>query len=353
MTTDDLLKQGIAALNAGQKAEARRLLMQVVQHDERNEMGWLWLSGAVDTDEDRCICLENVLTINPNNGTAQRGLEALRKNSPGLGSTSDAAFHKDEATLQPIGETKTGVKFQPTREEITTSEINEILQQAVAAIKSGEKERGKQLLIEVIERDENNEIAWLWMTRCATERGVKRECFERVLEINPGNELAQKGLRQLDTLGKDKPSLRTAAPRAKRPKKKRRPEKKFSRRTAKTSHERDVQISEGTKKCPYCAEIIKAEAVICRYCGRSLMAPRAEKPRQKPRSRTLSLFLIVCAIAICGCCAVTRWGTNLDTPAFTTRTPSLASITDSIRAEIESNLRSCCPGTGDDFARQV
>jgi hypothetical protein len=75
--TDDLLKQGIAALNAGRKAEARRFLMQAVRQDKHNEMAWLWLSGAVDTDKERRICLENVLAINPGNEIAKRGLASL------------------------------------------------------------------------------------------------------------------------------------------------------------------------------------------------------------------------------------------------------------------------------------
>jgi hypothetical protein len=102
----------------------------------------------------------------------------------------------------------------------------EILSQGIAAIKAGDKERGKQLLLQVLEINDSNEAAWMWLTVCITDPNLKRECYKRALEINSGNELARKGLHRLDTMGKVKPPSST-----KRPKKKGKPRKKSRSRT--------------------------------------------------------------------------------------------------------------------------
>ncbi len=80
---DALLQQGIAHAKAGRREQAREALIQVTELDERNESAWLWLSGVVDTDDDKAIALENVLAINPHNEWAKRGLRALGRPLPG------------------------------------------------------------------------------------------------------------------------------------------------------------------------------------------------------------------------------------------------------------------------------
>jgi tetratricopeptide (TPR) repeat protein len=81
--TTELLQQGIALARAGQREEARNILLKVVEQDERNESAWLWLSGLVDSDDDKAIALENVLTLNPNNEWAKRGLQLMGRPLPG------------------------------------------------------------------------------------------------------------------------------------------------------------------------------------------------------------------------------------------------------------------------------
>jgi tetratricopeptide (TPR) repeat protein len=76
---DELLREGIAAAKSGQRERAYDLLRRVVQQDEENVLAWLWLSGVVDSLEDREVCLENVLTLDPANDAARQGLAWVRK----------------------------------------------------------------------------------------------------------------------------------------------------------------------------------------------------------------------------------------------------------------------------------
>ena len=75
----ELLQNGITAAKAGQRDQARALLMQVVEQDEENVLGWMWLCGLVDDPAERQVCLENVLALEPDNQTARKGLALLQQ----------------------------------------------------------------------------------------------------------------------------------------------------------------------------------------------------------------------------------------------------------------------------------
>ena len=72
-----------------------------------------------------------------------------------------------------------------------------LLQQAIKAITSGDKQRGQQLLTDLLKTDPNHEQAWLWLTQTDISGQEKIKSLQHVLRINPKNEIARAGLRQL------------------------------------------------------------------------------------------------------------------------------------------------------------
>lgn len=70
---------------------ARTLLLEAARVNERDEDAWWWLHLVIDDHEEKVICLENVLTLNPDRHTAQAALDHL----------SEQNATPDEITVAP------------------------------------------------------------------------------------------------------------------------------------------------------------------------------------------------------------------------------------------------------------
>jgi thioredoxin-like negative regulator of GroEL len=72
-----LFKAGQEAARNGNKQQAHDLFRRAIEIDPYHEQVWLWLASVVVTDDDRRVCFENVLELNPANVTAQRQLQIM------------------------------------------------------------------------------------------------------------------------------------------------------------------------------------------------------------------------------------------------------------------------------------
>jgi Zn finger protein HypA/HybF involved in hydrogenase expression len=77
----DMLAQGITAVKQKKMDEAyfhlSRILKATNSHEEERLTAWFWLSAVADSGEEKRICLENVLVLNPGHPGARRGMAML------------------------------------------------------------------------------------------------------------------------------------------------------------------------------------------------------------------------------------------------------------------------------------
>jgi retron-type reverse transcriptase len=74
---------------------------------------------------------------------------------------------------------------------------HDLLPQAIKAITTGDKQRGRTLLLEILKTNQDHEQAWLWLTQTDISGQEKIKSLQHVLRLNPKNEIARAGLRQL------------------------------------------------------------------------------------------------------------------------------------------------------------
>lgn len=71
-----LMREGRLALDKGDRDLAHELWREAALLDPYNEQVWLALLDVLETLEDRRVCLQNILEINPLNTQARRMLRA-------------------------------------------------------------------------------------------------------------------------------------------------------------------------------------------------------------------------------------------------------------------------------------
>jgi hypothetical protein len=73
-----------------------------------------------------------------------------------------------------------------------------LLQQAVQLAQAGQKAEARQLLLQFLQTEPNNETAWLWLASVAADQTEYQRALNEVLRINPGNQRAQQLLAEFE-----------------------------------------------------------------------------------------------------------------------------------------------------------
>jgi hypothetical protein len=94
---------------------------------------------------------------------------------------------------------------------------DEIVMQAIAALKTGNKPKAREYLIAAIKQDLNNELAWSWLFTLVDTDEERIHCLKEVLRINPSNAKAQQALDKLEAKYSQPPSFEDFEPEGNKP----------------------------------------------------------------------------------------------------------------------------------------
>src|SRR5512135_1783714 len=72
--------------------------------------------------------------------------------------------------------------------------VDTMFEDAVDALRQGERARGKEILTRLLKADQNNPNYWIWMSAAVDTAKERIYCLETALKLDPQNAIAKRGL---------------------------------------------------------------------------------------------------------------------------------------------------------------
>src|SRR3954471_17481088 len=86
-----------------------------------------------------------------------------------------------------------------------------LLEQGIGAALAGRRDEARATLTQVVQSNERNEEAWIWLAGMVDDPQDMRICLENVLQLNPNNPKAQQGLAWVEQRYGKRPPVESAA----------------------------------------------------------------------------------------------------------------------------------------------
>lgn len=224
----EMLRSGIKAAQDGDRGEARLLLFRVTEIEPDNEAAWMWLASVSEYPEELLGFLNHVLEINPQNERAaewaqstkallskafvERGADASKaarkkfarqcfEQAAAHDSQNETAWlwlaSVSDSPEEKIAHLKKVLSLDPKNENalvllksVKNQKVNTLLQKSVSAAIAGEREAAKLMLEEILSNVPEMVDAWVLKSFLVESFEEKIECFEKILDVDDENELA-------------------------------------------------------------------------------------------------------------------------------------------------------------------
>jgi tetratricopeptide (TPR) repeat protein len=158
----------------------------------------------------------------------------------------------------------------------TGPDPNKLLQEALQAMRRGDRTRARDLLLEVVEQNDKIEQVWLWLSEVVDDPQDQVTALENALSLNPANTAAQQRLASLQP-----------APAA--------PPADIDRWRDLLPESRQEDVSDGIDEplqCVYCGRLTAEKDRRCPHCGRNLIERVQESDTSEFLRQAMRLLVV-------------------------------------------------------------